>query len=598
MITPIINFRHKSNSSSKVQPYRPFFRFNKISDSYSFKGSVGYIDSENSRNLDTLSRAYKEVMALLELKTDEGIKKVENDVPNLKLWKGITFSNFGDEKKSVYLNIPQSKKAGNVIKFVLSDKKTKKEKTYLIKDFSMVIKDPSVKSPSEFEYLSNAEIERYGINKDLKNLLEDLDPLILKLRIAVQKRSEQDLKPPTAILDEKLSQKLRNIKLLNSEVDSIFETKSKRTLTRLKDNFGDYNGITGQTAHMFKNVGPDNLKIVCSTVQNIDHGEMMRLLVFNSDDEIVSGYLFKDFDKVVSNYNPKYIAVIPEKLNFVNVNEIGDDKYSKELPALIDLAESKLKSFRNHLLAPPPAPKNTGLLPSNDVELLASIDKNICEINECFEGLPYIRTYRIKESYPKLELAAGKKGFTFIIEPHNGENLKKISILPVQNRFNSNLTRLSVTDENGQLEKIFLIKDNNKIVKNYNPDYPKVVPEVLKFYDEDEIKTLDISRDIQDLANEISEYQQYVQQQSVEPTKLKKTRVKSSLGSKTDSSKQLHVTNGDLSKIKQKSFRLLVKSCSEDFLNALNALNEKPDEFKSVMADIQKRVDAYLSKDS
>ena len=228
MITPIINFRHKSNSSSKVQPYRPFFRFNKISDSYSFKGSVGYIDSENSRNLDTLSRAYKEVMALLELKTDEGIKKVENDVPNLKLWKGITFSNFGDEKKSVYLNIPQSKKAGNVIKFVLSDKKTKKEKTYLIKDFSMVIKDPSVKSPSEFEYLSNAEIERYGINKDLKNLLEDLDPLILKLRIAVQKRSEQDLKPPTAILDEKLSQKLRNIKLLNSEVDSIFREKVRR----------------------------------------------------------------------------------------------------------------------------------------------------------------------------------------------------------------------------------------------------------------------------------------------------------------------------------------------------------------------------------
>ena len=132
----------------------------------------------------------------------------------------------------------------------------------------------------------------------------------------------------------------------------------------------------------------------------------------------------------------------------------------------------------------------------------------------------------------------------------------------------------------------------SKINSIITEDYLKNTKENLYF----ERKRAKVS--IQDLANEISEYQQYVKQQSVEPTKLKKTRVKSSLGSKTDSSKQLHVTNGDLSKIKQKSFRLLVKSCSEDFLNALNALNEKPDEFKSVMADIQRRVDAYLSKDS
>ena len=297
MISPIISFKSKSNSSNSALSYRPFFRFNKISDSCSFKGSIGHINSENSRNLSTLGYAYKEIKDQLELKTDEGLKKIENDLPDVRLWKGISFSNVGKGRKNVYINIPQTKRAGNIIKIVVNDKASKNVKTFLIKDNSMVVKNPEAKTPSEFEYFSNSEIEARGINDDLRSIIDDIDPLILKLRIAVQKRSKQDLKPETAILNENLSSKLKNIKLLNSEIDSILDSKPRSTVTKLKDRFGDYNGITGQTAHMFKNVGPDNLKIVCSTFQNVDHGELMRLLVFNSNDEIVTGYLFKDFDE-------------------------------------------------------------------------------------------------------------------------------------------------------------------------------------------------------------------------------------------------------------------------------------------------------------
>lgn len=588
MLTPVYNFKNNSYPSKRVAPYRPFYRFNNRNDSYSFKGSEGLIERENMRDLESLARAYKEIFEVLDLKTDEGIKKIEKDIEGLKLWKGITFCNVGKEKNTVYLNIPRSKKAGGIMKIVVSSEDSKNSKSWLIKDFSKVVKNSSLKSDN-YEFYSQDEIEKYGINKDLKSLIEDIDPMLLKLRIAVQKRNGQDLKPCAAVLPDDMSAKLRNIKFLNSEIDSILDTKSRKTVIKLKDEFGDYNGITGQTAHMFKNVGPDKLKIVCSSVQNANHGEMMRLLAFNRDDEIVAGFLFKDFDKIVSNYNPKYIAVIPEKLNFVNINEIEDEKYSKELPELLSFAETKLKSFKTFLLTPPPSPKNTGFLNSSDMFLVTSILSDFAEVSKQFDSLSPMQVFKIKDSYPNLEIAAGKRSFTFKIQ-NSGSLAKKISVLPVQNKYNTNLTKMTVSYENGQPEEIFLLKDNNKVVKNYNPHHPNVIPEVLKFYDEDEIKTLELSEHLRELSSEMSSFRNYVFEQTNPETKAVKINVER----KVREPKKLRVQKTDYDKLNKKAFKLLVKNCTEDFNSAIKLLNEKPEEFKEVMDSIQKRVDEYL----
>lgn len=71
---------------------------------------------------------------------------------------------------------------------------------------------------------------------------------------------------------------------------------------------------------------------------------------------------------------------------------------------------------------------------------------------------------------------------------HTFKNLGKdrltITYGKISSGLHSGLSKIIVSDSNGNYVDSYLIKNNNKLVSNYNPKYPNCIQEKLTFYDE------------------------------------------------------------------------------------------------------------------
>lgn len=588
---PSLKFNNNQYNNSN-KPLKTFSGIAYGKDTVSFRGANGRLSDDNVSAIESISYAYKLISAELEQKSDKGIKTIE-DMAGVTLFKGVIFKNVGAEKSTVTVVMPQKMKQGDVLKMVVKNK-NKDPKTYYIIDSRTVSlnKDCS-------RILTAEELEEQNIDKEIGRVVSEIDPLFLKLRKIVMNRAGKDLKPPDGLLPYDISSDLYVINDCSESTDKKFLQNSLSEKQVLSSPFERYVPSKVQNFHTFKNLGPERITVTYGKISSGLHDGLTKLTVLNSNGEVSDIYLIKDNKKLVSNFNPAYPNCIPEKLTFYD--EFSINKHCKNLQRYTELLKDVFMDFESFILKQKlpeyTAPKD-GYINKADFAKLTNILVAYSVINSEFSKTSQPQITELKTSYGTLDCSAGKRGLTFVDAGKKGQN---ISYYKMQCN-HPNLIRIVVNDTVNGSVKYFLLQ-NGKIVKNYNPSYPNVVPKTLLFYNEDEIKSKDISEVVETLDTCMTDFKNYVnkrmqEKREAKAAELQKKREALALKEKKKSGllpkpvkQPKPKKEKDYSQVILKNF---IKERTSDFKSALEKAPLNLDDFDTAIQNIQKQVREFF----
>lgn len=424
--------------------------------------------------------------------------------------KGLVFRKVGNNKKmSVNIAMPKKEGAPNLLRIYLKDNRSKPVDLFLIQDGNKVVKNVSKENP-------------YEIPNTLEYYTEkELNELGLTSRL----NNIFDLLDPYVLRLKKLVIKKSDtfIKTIE-EKPSIFIKKSEELPN------ADY-------ILTYRNLG--NQKTVKTTPA-------------------------KELKKVVKEITPKAkTAEKPVKEKKVKEEKISQVRVKKEKAVNTIKLEKPVRTK--------PVELPSGVLEAQQVNSIAEIREKYSRINEIFSDITFVRANQIKNSYSNLELAAGKRSFTFLNKLESDE---KLSILKMDNKKNDNLLKITVTDKDDNVLQAFLIKDNHMIVSNYNQDYPTVIPPKLKFYSQEELKTLNADKYINTANSAMDEF--YAHVTSYIP-KLKEEKVQNLMNSfKVELNiPKCYAKNPQYRSLLTEGFEKLQKTLEDIGSNIQEAINKK-----------------------
>lgn len=590
--TPYLNLNNPNNKYSQINnkpmAYNPVLARDKVS----FGNIQGRLSEDNVDALTSINYAYKIISSELEKKSDKGIKIIEDEA-GVTLYKGIIFKNVGAEKSMVTLVMPQKTKQGDVLKIVVKNK-NKDPKSYYIINSRMVSlnKDCS-------EILTDDELKEQYIDAEISKIVSEIDPMILKLRKVVISREGKDLRPPDGLLSYDIYSDLNIITDCCESVDKKFSQNTLSEKQYLARNFNRYVPSKVQLFHTFQNLGPKRLTITYGPISSGLHEGLSKLTVLNSDGKLNDIYLIKDNKKLVSNFNPHYPNCIPEKLTYYD--EFSIDKHCENLDKYTELLKDVFMDFESFILKQklpePEAPKD-GLLNKTDLTKLTNIFVAYSVINNEFSKLSQPKITEIKTSYGALDCSAGKRGLTFVDAGKKGQNISYYKMQCLQ----PNIIRIIVADTESGKAKHFLIQ-NGKIVKNYNPAYPNVIPKTLLFYNEDEIKSKNISEYVETLEECMTDFKNHVnrrvqEQRDAKAAELQKKREAQAIKEKIKSGLIPKPTKPSKPKKEKDNSKLILKNFMKDrtadFKSALEKAKLNLDDFDAALRDIQKQVREFF----
>lgn len=353
IITPLNTSPIKYNSKlSRVENRRS----GAVSDSFSFTGSFGILKNATRESLQNISCAYDDIMSYLARKSDVGMENLEKNYGDFSYKKGMVFHNCGKDGVSIAVRKPEGKDFYGLMRILVRKGNTFfKEKivleSFMIKDSNKLVKDFDRTHLNYFSkentYMSAQEIADSGANEKLDSIIEDLDFAMLKFRKYLIKNKDVDVKIPDFVMDRNFSDNLEDLKNLQDNLSVKLGGLPKKVGLSAKNSFGDYELTSGQSAHKFKNIGDEKLKMNLTTFNNIQHGKFTRLMVYDEDDKALAGYLITPEGKFVANFNHEYPAVIPPKLIMLNEDEAKTviPQFGKHLAML----KEKVSAFHSHI---------------------------------------------------------------------------------------------------------------------------------------------------------------------------------------------------------------------------------------------------------
>lgn len=327
-----------------------------VSDKFSFTGSVGMLNSKTVESLQNVSRAYDDILSHLLKKSDKGLENIEKNYENFSFKKGMVFHNCGEDGVSIAVRKPEGKDFSGLMRVLVRKGNTFfKERivldSFMIKNCDRLVKDFDKTHLNYFtvdeKFLTSDEIVNSHANEKLQKITEDLDFAMLQFRRYLMKNKDVDLKIPDFEMSYDSQAKFKNLLSLHTKVSEKLSAIPRKTALLAKNSFADYELTTGQSVHTLKNIGNDKLKMTVTSLNNLQHGELNRLMVFNSDGTIKTGYLVTPSGKIISNFNPQYLAIIPPKL--IPYNEKEAEKIIPELDNYISMFTDKFKDFINHI---------------------------------------------------------------------------------------------------------------------------------------------------------------------------------------------------------------------------------------------------------
>lgn len=505
----------------------------KNSNYLSFKSNL----PKNALKEMTISRLnatrslYQKISEQLSRFTKEGIKNIERNLP-VTLGRTLIFHECGDYKTSIAIILSNSRENDGMMRIIERKGRSKHWgdsiviNSFVLDKNNLLLKNYKENDTNTFPvdriYLTKKEIEEDNFDKRLEGVLIDLQDKMLKLLEQLGLDKNKILKPDTAILPKDLTQIIKQIPKENQEVNVLLSSIPKKLGREVRATYPNYKFRPTTNIHTFENLGEEKVTLAYAPYTTNFTDKLSRLYVWDQYGNVKDSFTIKDDSKMVVNANRKDIRRIPRQLEYANVEEIMQDENLPSFEKYLKLYAEKLFGLRKHMIEyikNKTEKNNFAELPKDMQNKMNDIMESINAISERFRYLPDKRILDIKQSFASLYSPPGRKGFTF----SDTTTGKRVYILPLVYKNEPNLFRLTITEPDGS-DKIYLVKDCKYIVKNYNPETPKKVPETLMFMNESELENLNFAKDLDFFKEQIYAYEDYVSKKFNEYLEFKSTR--------------------------------------------------------------------------
>ena len=533
-------------------------------------------------DLHSLEYSFKQIKEILDKKTGEGVKSLINASGKFNTVDGITFKNVGDACDNVSFDSGSFKNLSGTIRITQRSSAGEIKQGWLIHN-DRVVKNYNPSNPNSLpnniEYYSLEELQQSGINDKLRNVLANLDPVMLKVRQLAVAQKDTHLKTPAATISEDALHSLDKIQDLTDKVIKTADEIPHSTLYKLNVKFPDYKQISGQSSYTFQNLGNDKIQINYSTIDSKKLGYLQRLMVYDKEGQIKTGYLLSD-NKIVANFNPKIPAMLPEKFYYVDESKIQNAHYSQAFEDYLNLYSDAINAYLKHITPD----NNPASLPQEYAPVMESVRNCFESIEDKFAKINKVKVSKLKTSYPDFLNMAGKRGYTF---KNAGPNNETINIMRCKTKQCNDILKITVFDGKGDIKDYLLVQDNF-VISNYNPKYPMDIPSAPKFYNSRDIYKLSAFDYLESLNAKIADFEKFVdekitkKQQSKEEKRLQPEKV---------------VEPKPISK--KLGYKGIVAQCKRDFKEAVAKLQqgkEAKEDFFKALDDIRAKVEDYFGE--
>lgn len=565
MILPLNSVNVDKHRYSYSKNNVPFLAKEKI-----FTQNLGFLKSKTGSAVSDIVTAYRDIASRLAGQS-EGVLN-EHSLNEFNPVKGLTFFDAGKPNLAFNITMPKHDESSKLLRIFLKNTETKKiEKCFFISNEYNVVKNtpPSTpeKIPSHLEFYNQEEINNLNLDNEINNILEIIDPLLLKLR-----RSLIDVKPVINNSTHEINRPAGSVNLsqvhsdinyristggrpkinysasagiLNKSSVNLIVTFSEKN-DSIKKAFSSYSTTTGERIRRsyedlllresksmgftFKNVGDNHEIVTIQKVFNKKHGELTRLIVENPNDNSFSFYLFSN-NKLVKNTNPKFPYFTPESFKYYSQEELKD--FEPIINKYFSLFNEKLTDYENYVV--------NDLRPNKRVpkppKVKVKVEKKVkpAEAKPVINKSPIIKSIGVFDSETseliKDSLLLIKKnsdiihghspnkvvnmkkiygdveigGFGLTFKNVNNPDIDRIGIVPLKR----DTLKITVYKRDAETPEVFLIHKCDKLISNYNVKSTKL-PDTFKYFTQEEIDNSNLNGYMKVLCAKLNDYSEFM----------------------------------------------------------------------------------------
>jgi len=486
-ISPVFNFNHRANNNIHNR-----ISFQSV-PTYKTSQVAGSFSRNTSKKLYDVLSAYKDIRKRIASLTQEGLEYLKNNYPNLELGEGLTFHNCGENNTSILIRCAESIYNQGLSRIIEKKGSSEWDRRFVLNSFllenhtkALVNNDPNKQKnyPKEREYLTNKEMIEQNYEESLNKILENLDFGMLKLRLFLNKVEEKYKTIPEGILSDSTQRLIRTVEDLEYQIERELSRLPKKIRYSARKEYPNIRLVSGLSYTGFQNLGKEKISIVYTDTSIKGAENWRRLNIYDENNNPIKSFVITDKAQMVSNMPKHDRTHMPKKITFANAQELSNPELEPEFEKYLQMYKNELENLLNHIKVY--AAKRLEKMQETPLEFSSEVQNNMNFIQKTTESIKKhllrvgsAKACTIKKEIPGLCSTSGKRGISF----SGFEDGKTVQLARVGSKFHENLTRLVITDKNGE-EKTYLIKDNKYVVKNYNAKFLAPIPRVLKFWSE------------------------------------------------------------------------------------------------------------------
>lgn len=540
---------------------------------------------------------YDEIISILERKTPEGLEKLAQLYPNITIGENLVFHNCGENKNSISIRVARSNKYRGLTYIARKEGSSEFKIRNTLNSFMISNKDKLVSNynpnsskyfPEDRKYFSEEELSRGNYDEELQKLLNDLDPVMIEFGKILLWNSDKYNKLPDGKLDFSDVSEIKKAFRICQNIEEEKSKISKKRMLRMNQNFADLKPVSGLQNIMFQNLGDEKLSIYMTEYENKEGFNLKRLYVYDKDSNLKKAFLIVDNEKFVKNLDKNNPNSLPRRFIYANSEELKSE-FLPEFKKYFDLYESKLKEYEKYVNKTVDSYLKTeicGKFPIVYSEILSeALDwYNLAKIK--LRKLPSDLAIKTKEKVENLPPATGRTGFWY----KDDKNRILLQFLPISSRQYNNLLRISITNMENSEKKEFLIHEFKYIVKNYNPEYPTIIPKFLKYATEDELEESQVTNYFRILRNKTEELAVKADEtyDKINEIRLKERKERGLERAKERAEKKAK------EKENKDEYMNLIKECKMQFNQAIKNADKDVCQFNKTILDIQNAINDYI----
>lgn len=597
-ILPIRNFNQQNYNRNVTKPN---FMGMQAKINPKTMTQYGILSRDTAYLAESIVHAYRDITSKLAQKTDLGLEILQQKYPNITIKSNFIFHNCGDDNSSISIKMGESPANFGLTYIGRREKAREYDKINIIEAFMMEGKERLVKNfsenystrfPQKREYFTQEEINSTQSNERLQKLLEDLDKAMLSFRKFLSVNMNDNLKLPPGEIPYQAKMKLNEAFRLCDEIDEAFEMVPATKKWLINKNYPNYFPVHGHKAFYFKDLGEEQVKINLAIVDSQNAENLKRLSVSDSEEKIKKAFLILNDRNFVANLTPNYLNCIPDKFTLADTKQMEED-FLPEYEKYLNLYVEALKDYQKYVnqciedwrkgvleekfkqIEPP------GELKNDVQENLSKGMEYFQNANNLLKNIPLNLRSKIKAQVEGEQYPSSRKGLML-----NGfEGNKIVHFLPLMTQKHPNLTRLTIIDNETGKSKMYLLQNLKHIVKNYNPDYPLVFPEILKYVSSEDIQEYDLEACSEFVKNRLEEFYNLTNEAATSKSMARERRAMAS--------EQRQIKRSASKLTKNPEFKEFYKQCKVMFANAMNELDNGIGEFHNSLSAIRDKVTEF-----